>query len=97
MGIEERAAVAVAQFTLLSRARKVRPNATNKREEYAHAGDEAVLRGEMVVLALETPQRPHAASGLAMPVAQRNIGLIVLMKGWSSTRSGFWLMVQHMR
>jgi len=32
----------------------------------------------VVVLALETPQRPHAVSGLAMPVAQGSDGLIVL-------------------
>jgi len=114
MGIEERTAVAVAQFTLLRRARKMWPNATvgvectatlssihadpapsllyiekglsshpgqhaqtqnlNQREEKTHAGDNAVLRSEVVVLALEAPQRPHAVSGLAMPVAQEASG-----------------------
>jgi len=37
-----------------------------------------VLRSEVIVLALETPQRPHATSGLAMPFAQGRVGLIVL-------------------
>jgi len=32
----------------------------------------------VVVLALETPQRPHAASDLAMPVAQGSVGLKVM-------------------
>ena len=37
-----------------------------------------MLRSEVVILALETPQRPHAVSGLAMPVAQGSVRLIVL-------------------
>ena len=116
-GDQKRVAVAVAQFALLCRARKVRANATvvittectaplssvhedpapsplyiekglashpglhaevpNKRAEQAHAGDNPVLRSD---LALETPQRPHATSGLTMPIAQRSVRLIVLLE-----------------
>jgi len=98
-GDQKRVAVAVAQFALLCRARKVRANATvvittectaplssvhglhaevpNKRAEQAHTGDNPVLRSD---LALETPQRPHATSGLTMPIAQRSVRLIVLLE-----------------
>jgi len=49
----------------------------NQREEQVHPGHDAVFRRDMVVLALEAPQRLHATSVLTIPIAQGRISLVV--------------------